>query len=235
MTFRPVDALSEGVTHTLSRNGLLLVLASYLLSAVSVLFLPVRTDPTPGTDVRVLRSPVIGDSVALGALVALVSGILSLYVAIVAFRTFVSGATDRFPAGAVGHRPLWALVNVFVGYLVFGVLVGIGFVLLIVPGFFLLVSLWFFAVSVAVEDESFVEGLERSWALTSENRLPVFFLGVLVVLTTGVLGWLFAIFGAPLGDVPRLLVRQFGASVGTVLGYATTATAFVQLRESNRR
>ena len=233
MPFRVLDALGEGVTLTLSRNGLMLVLASYVLSAVSVLFLPIRTDPTVRTGASLTRSPVIGDSVALGALVTLVTGILSLYVAVVAYRTFVSGETDRLPADAVSRRPLWALANVFLGYLVFGILVGIGIVLLIIPGLFLLVALWFFDVYVAVEDESFVDALGSSWALTSGNRLRLFFLGVLVVIFTAVLEGIFAIPAAVLGDVPGLLVRQLGTSVGTVLAYATTAAAYVQLRESN--
>lgn len=211
----------------------MLVLASYVLSAVSVLFLPIRTDPTVRTGASLTRSPVIGDSVALGALIAIVTGLLSLYLAVVAYRTFVSGETDRLPADAVGRRPLWALLNVFVGYLVFGILVGIGFVLLIIPGIFLLVALWFFDVYVAVEDESFVDALGSSWALTSGNRFALFFLGVFVVIITSVLSWLFSILGAPFGDVSGLLVRQLGASFGTVLGYATTATAYVQLRESS--
>lgn len=234
MTLRIFDALGEGVEKTLSRNGLLLVLAAYVLSAVAVLFLPIRMDPAAGTDVKPLKSPVIGDSIALGALVTLITTALSLYVAVVAYRTFVSGETDRLPTGAVGRRPLWALGNVFVGYIVFAVLVGIGLVLLLVPGFFLLVALWFFAVFVVVEDESFVDALGSSWALTSGNRLGLFLLGVLVVLITSVLGGIFAIPGEVLGDVPGLLVRQLGAAFGTVLGYATTASAYVQLRESNR-
>lgn len=78
-------------------------------------------------------------------------------------------------AGARSH--LGALIGASI---LIAIGVGIGFILLVIPGLFLLVS-WALAVpAIVVEDLGATEGIGRSWALVSGRRWPI--LGVFVVL-----------------------------------------------------
>ena len=225
MSLRVFDALTGGIERTLAKNGLVLVAAFYVLMAIQTLFTP------GGVQTGIDPEPVI-DAPAIGALVAILTSVASLYLLIVSLRTVVTDETETIPDAALRDRPVWAFLNVFVGLIVFTVLVTIGFVFLIVPGLFLLVALWFFDVYVAVEDDDFVTALKRSWSLTSGNRLGLFGLGVAVVLISVAISIPFTIAMVVVGGVLGVLISQIGTAIGGIFIYATTAVAFTQLRDA---
>ncbi|TYL35916.1 hypothetical protein CV102_25225 [Natronococcus pandeyae] len=216
--------LADGIERTLARNGLLLVLAFFVIAAVQTLFTPVGSELEPNA------SPIVGGP-AIGWLVATVASLLGLYLTIVALRTFVTDERDTIPDAALRDRPVWTFLNVLVGYIVFTIVVAVGLVLLIVPGLFLLVALWFFDVYVAVEDDDFVTGMQRSWSLTSGHRLSLFGLGVAVILIIAAISVPFSILEAIVGGVLGSLIAQLGGAFTAVYIYATTAVAFTQLRD----
>lgn len=225
MSVQIFDVLTEAIDRTLARNGLVFVLAFYVLSAVQTLTVPA----VPGAEIDV--SPNIGGPV-VGGLTATLASLVALYVMIVALRTFVTDETETIPDAALREQPVWAFLNVIVGLVVFAILVSVGFVFLIVPGLFLLVTLWFFDVYVAVENDDFVTGLRRSWSLTSGNRFALFGLGVGVVLISIAITVPFSLVDAIIGGVAGLLFSQLGGAFVAVYIYATTAVAFTQLRGS---
>ena len=235
------DAVRTGVNRTIARNGLLFVAVFFVLGAVNVLttasmmrgFIPQQgfggMGPTgPMGQMGPAAGPSLGLSPAVAGLVGLIVGIASVFVTIAAIRTFVSDETEAIPEEHFTHNALWAFLNVVVGGIVFGIIVAIGLILLIIPGLFLLVSLFFWNVFVVVEDRNFIDGFRESWSLTDGHRLRLFLLGVVVVVVTVVVG---AIFGIPavIGGYVGMIVTQVGSALTTVFSVATVAAAYNQL------
>lgn len=203
----------------------------FVLSAVSALFGAgvARYVPEQG-----FASPAAAAD-ALFVLPALAAGILSIVVAlaslvvsIAAIRVFVTDETERLPRGAFTRRIGWVALNAIVGGIVFGIAVTAGFVLLVVPGIFLLVTLAFWTVFVAVEDRNFVAGFRGSWGLTKGHRLSLLGIGVAVVLATVIVQAVFGI-GMVAGPVLGGLVAAVGSALTSVFSVAVLASAYTTL------
>ena len=223
MVFAIIDAMTDGFERTVQRNGLFLVAVFAVLAIVNTLFAPTALGPTGTTE------PTVG-------MVALLTGVLSFIVAlatvvavIVALRTFASGETERIPREFVRRRIGLATLNLIVGAFVFTLLVAIGSVLLVIPGLFLLVSLYYWSVFVAVEDQNFVGAFRSSWALTRGSRFRLFGLGVGVIGLLFVVSAMVAVPAAWLGLVGAIVSQIVGAGL-TVYALATTISAYEQLR-----
>lgn len=202
--------LKEGADRTGKRNGLMLIGALFVLSIINIF----------------LGS---GISVATGLLTFVIS-IVSLVVNIVAIRVFVSDETERLPSELFTRRMGWVVLNAIVGGIVFGIAVGIGFVLLVIPGIFLLVTLAFWTVFVAVEDQNFVEGFQSSWSLTKGHRLRLLGLGIAVMVVAVIVG---AVAGIVSVFVPVVggLIQAVGTAIASVFGMAVLAAAYNRLNE----
>lgn len=76
------------------------------------------------------------------------------------------------------------LVPVFVGFILYGLAVGAGMILLIIPGLFLLVSLYLFWPAIVMEGKGPIEALKRShhlvrgnwWRTLTVMSIPIFLL-----------------------------------------------------------
>lgn len=233
----PVDiegALREGAERTAARNGLLFAGILFVIGIVNGLFASslwrgMSPQGAPWSAGTIPPAPSLGLSPAVAGLLSLVLTVASLVVTIGALRTFVSDETERIPAGYFTRNVALAAVNLIVGGIVFAVVVAIGFVLLVVPGVFLLVSLFFWNVYVVVEDRNFVDGMQRSWALTRGHRWRLLVLGIVVGLIAAVVS---AVFGLPAPVLPRsiaFVVAQVGSALVSVFVTATVARTYVQL------
>lgn len=232
MSLRIDRALQDGIARTFARNGLLLVAAMLVLGALNLLaynslassFVPDGAGPT-----TMPLEPTLPISPAVAGVALAVLYLLTFLVTAVALRTFVGEETRTIPREYATRNLGWFLLNYVVGYVVFAIVVTIGFVLLVVPGVFLMVSLYFWIVYVAVEDENFVSAFRDSWALTRGNRWSLLGLGLIVVAGGAVLfGVLFAAsFVLPAWGT-LLLYAAILALYG-VFGFATAARAYVQL------
>ena len=226
MAFAIIDAMTDGFERTVQRNGLLLVAVFAVLAIVNTLLAP-----TVGP---------AGTTEPIGGLVGLITGLLSLVVAlvsviavIVALRTFASNETEQVPPEFVRRNIGLTTLNVIVGAIAFTALVAIGSVFFVIPGLFVLVSLYYWSVFVAVEDQNFVQAFRSSWDLTRGSRFRLFGLGVavfgvLVVVTAGA-----AIPAVFFGTAGALITQVVGA-VLTVYALATTVSAYEQLRSLER-
>jgi len=153
--------------------------------------------------------------------------------AIVAFRVFASGARDEIPSGTYSGL-LMPTINGIIAGIVFGVLIAIGLILLIIPGIYLAVALYFFLIFVALEDESFIDALRSSWELTKGRRLSVFLFFVALVIVNIVFSIIGGIASLVLGGVSLQLGAIFGIAVGaafTVFSLGALYDAYAQLRE----
>ena len=234
----PLDidrSLREGYERTVASNGLILAGAFFVLSAVNALVAAGGGPRYPAMRFGLFGRPATGSEIflppPLAGLISLVAGLGTIILAIVALRTFVTDETEHLPEEHFRDGMVWAFLNFLVGALVFGVAVAIGFVLLVVPGLFLLVSLIFWEVFVAVEGQNFLEAMEHSWQLTRGHRWQLFGLGFVVLLITLVVNAAFGIPGALVGGLGAVLVSQAGSALTTVFGSAVLARTYVQLTE----
>lgn len=224
-------SLREGLTRALSRNGLLLIVAWTIVGAASLLaynswFAAIYADlPT--------EPMLIGPKFDISPLYAGIATVLLYLVSFVfmagALRTFVTDNTQTLPGRHFTRNLGWMLLNLIVGFVVFYVAVWIGFLLLVVPGVFLLVSLFFWFVLVVVEDANFYEAFKDSWAMTRGNRWTLLGIGLIVTVA----GWL--LMGVPMAisfALPppvALVLVGIAASIYGVFSLATTARVYVQL------
>lgn len=227
----------EGFDRTVSRNGLLLVVVFYLVGVPSAiasselnrqLVGEAMTAPTPAPGTTP-AGPGLGLPVSVAALLTVVLSIVSVVLLVGAIRTFLGEDTETLDPSDFTDNIVWLFVNILVGGIVFGILIAIGFALLVIPGIFLLVSLFFWNYVIIDEGANFVEGFQRSWSLTSGNRLELFLLGVVIAVIGLLINVVFGIPGAFLPDLAAPLVGQIGSAFATVFFYATGARTYLAL------
>lgn len=236
------SVIRRGYERTVARNGLLFVAILFVVSILDAMFsagverqvMPPGGLDTPGmapvSDIVTGAPPVSLElPPALAGGLSLLLGLVSLVVTIGAIRTFVTDETETLPREHFTEDLLWPALNLIVGSIVFGIAIAVGFVFLIVPGLFLLVSLFFWEVFVAVEGDNFVEGFRRSWALTGGRRLRVFALGAVFVFVAVVVSVAFAIPGVFLPRPLGFLIEQVGSALLGVLFLATVAETYNRL------
>jgi hypothetical protein len=101
--------------------------------------------------------------------------------------------------GELMTRGFKTLLSVILVSLIAGVAIGIGMLLLLVPGFFLLV-LWYVVVPVTVVEQADIgTAFSRSGALTSGYRWTLLGVAILLFIVGMVVGFVAAIFG-PFGQ-----------------------------------
>ena len=182
-----------------------------------------------------------------GTVLLLLGTVLGLFTIVVALRTFAGERVEALERSAF-RRPGWATLNALVGSVLFGILVGTGFVLLLLPGIFLLVSLYFYVAYIAVEDQNAIDALRSSWVLTRGRRLAAFVFLVLVYVVNIVASTVstvitiafdgFAATGGAaafqLGGTASPIARVLSIginSVATLFVLALTAVVFDQFRQ----
>jgi len=237
------QAIEEGGKRTIARNGLYFVGIIWVLGILNGLVgntiarnmfeqFPGGMGPGMGgmgPGAGTAMGPGLGLPSGVAWVLSIVVGLALAIVGAAALRTFVTGERETLPSEHFTRNLVWMLLNLIIGGIVFGIAVAIGLVLLVIPGLFLLVSLFFWNVYVVVEDQNFIEGFQNSWALTGGNRIMLFVLGVVVVIIAGVVG---AIFGVPRAFLPGFLglaIAQLGSAFGSVFTIATAARTYEQL------
>ncbi|AZH25371.1 hypothetical protein [Haloplanus aerogenes] len=185
------------------------------------------TPTTPGMGGNALALDV-GLPVAIALFLAQI--VLAQIVGIVGIRTFVSEARRSFPTGVARNLP-WVVLNALVAGFIVNVLIGIGTILLVIPGIYLAVALYFVQFEVIVEERNAIDALRTGWELTKGERLGVFLLllvifaiGIATAVPSIVLGFV----GAP--TVVVVLVSVVVGAVAGVIGVAIGARAYVQLK-----
>lgn len=236
------DIVRRSYDRTVAKNGLQLAGVLFVISILDALFstgLERQVMPPGGmgsstmgpvTDAVTGAPPIsLGLSPAVAGLLSLVLGIVSVVVTIGALRTLVTEETGTLPRKHFTEDLLWPAINLIVGAFVFGIALAIGFILLIIPGLFLLVSLFFWEVYVAVEDDNFVEGFQRSWSLTKGHRLQLFALGVVVIVVAVLVSIAFGLPGILLPASVGFLIEQVGNALLGVFVIAAVAETYNRL------
>ena len=240
MTLRIGRALTNGVTKTFSKAGLTFVLLFGLaqfafVAAINTLVeaflagldLPARaTEASASTPLSLPVSATVAGVLALVVLLALQAVNVVLIRVMAADRQVITRETYT-------RRMGWVLLNSIVASVVVGLLTMIGFVLLVIPGLFVLVSLLFAAVYIADRDENVLDAIRDSWGLASGNRWRL--LGLVLVVFVGFFAVSFPLdFLLPTGSTLSLVASTVLNTVLVVYQLAVITDAYRQLRGEDR-
>lgn len=233
MTLNVTSVVERGIRRTLARNGLIIAAILYVLSVVNELlglgtsrYLANVQSPQDAIPAILTAVPSL-----LAGLASLLIGAATLVVVIGAYRVFVTEETERLPREYFTRNTAWAWINAFVGLIIFWIVVGVGLAFFVIPGIFLTVSLLFWLVFVAAEDQNFVEGMQSSWALSRGHRFELLIAGIAVVLVAIVVSAVFGV-GSLVGGVVEILLVQAGTALTTVFMAAAVSEAYVELRSA---
>ena len=235
------SALVDGAKRTFKKNGLIIAGLFFAISILSTVasnsliqaFIDEGVIPSEYAMTEVPLALGIS-STASGILLA-ATFVLSGIFALASLRTLVSNETETIPREYFTRNIVWALLNLLVGGIAFSIAFFLGLIAFIIPGLFILVSLYFWNVFVIVEDQNFIEAFKSSWNLTEGNRLELFGLGVIVVaigFATGIVGWIVSLITALIGiPVVSTVFQLILNSFVSVFSIATLAQAYNQLKE----
>lgn len=235
MTLQIGRALGNGATKTLSKAGLtfvlLLAIAQFaFLGATNRLFeaLFASLDLPAGAEASTSLPLAIPVSVTVAAALALVMLLVFQVLYVVLLRVM---AADRqaITRETYTRRMGWVVLNSIVAGVVVGLLTTLGFVLLVIPGLFVMVSLLFTYVYIADRDENAISAMRSSWGLASGNRWRLFGL-YLVVLAGFFVVSLVVGLAFPTGSVLELVVSTALNTVMIVYLLAVITDAYRQLR-----
>lgn len=115
-------------------------------------------------------------------LLQFVQNILNIYLYLGLARVglnVVSGGTINLAQLFSGGKKL---LTAFGASILFGLAVGLGFVLLIIPGIYLLIRLGYFLPAIVDRNLGAVDSLKYSWELTRNSGLPIFLLWIISAL-----------------------------------------------------
>ncbi len=138
-------------------------------------------------------------------------GVVALLIGVYFTATIISAVRTKNLTKALGNaagRYVYALAAAIVT----GIIVGIGFILLIIPGIYLLIRLTLAVPSVVLENRGPIEGIKRSWDLTKGNWWNIFVVLLVVGIVVLVIQTAVTIFSTVLGAA----VGEFFAFAGTI-------------------
>lgn len=217
MTLDIGKALENGFNRTFENSGLLLIGLFFAVGAVtsvmSETMIAAYGGVLPGEAVSAPLALSIPGPVAVALLT--VAWIANAFLVVTALRTLVSDETERIPKEFYSRNIWWVALNILIGGVAYGLIVLLGLGLLIIPGIFLGVALFLWNAVVAVEDETFVYGLRRSWEMTSGHRWNLF----IVILVVVSISLLLSVFAA----APSLLEMDVAAGVTSTAAGAVAA------------
>ena len=155
-------------------------------------------NPDPQAVVEALREGMVFNYPML-----IIGALLSTYLGFVVYRMLYSAITTGRPYTTLGDAFKVDLVQLAIFFcieIVYGLAIGFGLLLCIIPGIFLAVR-WIFAPLIAAtEGTDFVESFRRSWQATSGNFWNLFLLG-LVAIGIAILGLCACCVGVLFADV----------------------------------
>lgn len=182
-------------------------------------------DDVRSTAVLALEIPI---GLAIAGLIAL--GLLGESARIVAVRVFATEQTEAISRELVTDNIILATLNGIVGKIIVWVLIGIGLVLLVIPGIALAVLFFFLRQEIAINEKNFVQAMADSWRITRGHRLEVFVIGAALL----VVSQLESVTASALELVSTTAGAVGAAIVGgllTAFVLAVTTRAYVQIDE----
>jgi hypothetical protein len=221
--------LEESAGHLLTRDGLVVVGATYLGLLPGAVALDALLPATSGIGKTLRSTPSADLSPEFALLVVASTMSVQAVVSIGATRTFVVNDPASLDWALLTDDLPSVFRNLLLCGLLYTTLVVIGASVFGIGAIYVAVGLYVWNAAVVLEGAGPVKALRRSWELTEYDRGAVFFLLIAVVAVyLGAIvgaGLVADVLPAPMGPPVRLL----GVAAGVVFAYATTARAYDQM------
>jgi hypothetical protein len=167
-----------------------------------------------------------GDANALGfvisGLVGLIAGAWYTGVVVSAAEDMLDGRRDHGIGDLLSATARFIPLLIITGIL-YAIAVGIGTILLIIPGIFIYVAFGLFAPAIVAEDKGIFESFGRSWELVKGNWWRVFLILIVVFLIVAILhGIINGIFRAISDSFVTIAIGEW---IGNALFAPVTALA----------
>jgi hypothetical protein len=165
-----------------------------------------------------------GQATALWLLAFLGSVVLN----VLAIDTFGNArdTLDGIQTERLGRKTL----HLFVGTVVYVLLVGLGFLVFILPGLVVAVLLVYFPVAVVLDDESFVGAFSTSVAVVRENVVPTVGIVLLALVAFLAMGFVSPILSGVLPAVAGAVTEELLSAVATAFVLALVTRAYLGAR-----
>jgi hypothetical protein len=238
-------AFQDGIDELLSERGAVFagvfivygLLSSVVWASLSQAFTELFLGQLP-SDAQVNQAAMAGGTplaldlpLAVAAVGALVLFVVSEALNIVAVRAFASGDRDPIPDN-VGRRLGKTVGVAIVAGILTTIAVGIGIVLLIIPGLVFALLFFFVRQEIALNDSGIIESISNSVGIVTDNLLAAFVLAVVLAVLGVVLGGAFSFLPISLPPMVLTTVSTVLSSVVTVFSIAVTTVAYLQVAES---
>ncbi|MFC7020845.1 MULTISPECIES: hypothetical protein [Haloarcula] len=227
-------AISNGVRRSLSPVGIALMAltAVYVLLFTSSVNTIVADQLPPGVQQQGQIGLTLPLPSAVAGALAFAAIVFGMVIYIAAARAFTrEGPDSGTVTGSLFTRRIGrALLSAVGANIVISIATFIGFLLLVIPGIFLMVSFAFALFVIAVEDARLVASLRRSWGIARGNRWRLAALLLVVGVVTGLissLGSLASFVSPTLGQLVSLVVT----TPLVIVSFAIIAEAYLQLRD----
>jgi hypothetical protein len=173
-----------------------------------------------------------GPSSLLGIATFLLSIVIgNLVTAAVIYGVFQDLRGQRAGIGDCLSHGLAAILPVVIASVLFTLLAGVAFILLIIPGILVWLAFWLYVPAIVVEKRGIIESFKRSGFLTKRRRWAIFGLWLLVVIASGAISMLLTIFLVPaVGVSGSTAVLYVWQAVATAFMAVMTAVSYYYLR-----
>lgn len=170
-----------------ARNFISFTALALLIGLLDLLFALFVVDPQAGADQidPTMMQPNYG-IIGLSALITMIVGALTQ--AAIIYGTFQDLRGQRASIGDCIARGLSAIVPVIVGSILLALAVGVGMLLLIIPGVILALMWWVYVPAIVVEGKGIMEAFGRSGELTRGRRWHILGLLVIIVILSILVG-----------------------------------------------
>ena len=233
-------ALGNGVSKTLTTAGLVFVV---LIGIAQIVFLALSNtlaeafvaslDLPAGTTETTSSVPLsLPISATMAGVLSVVVFLVLQVITIVLIRVMTADS-PTITSETYTRRMGWVVLNSIVGGIVLGILSMVGFILLIIPGLFLTVSLLFTVIYIADEDENFFSAMKNSWSLASGNRWRLLGLYVAVFIAYMILSIVLGLVMPPASIVSQV-VTGILSTILVVYLMAVLTDAYRQLRRDGQ-
>ena len=239
-------AFQDGIDVLLSERGAMFagvfivygLLSSVVWASLSQAFTELFLGRLP-SDAQVNQAAMAGGTplaldlpLAVAGVGALVLLILNEALNIVAIRAFASDDREPIPDN-VGRRLGRTVVVAIAAGILTTIAVGIGLILLIIPGLVFGLLFFFVRQEIALNDSGVIESISNSVSVVTDNLLATFVLAIVLVVLGFVLGG--AVSFLPISLPPMVLatVSTVFSSVVSVFSIAVTTVAYLQATGSS--
>lgn len=155
-------------------------------------------------------------------LMAVTLGILSWIISTIANGIIVKGASDSIEKGTASLGRAFdftfgKLPSLLVAAFVSVVIIGLGFIALIVPGIILYIMFSLIVPAIVIENAGAIESLSRSRRLVSNRWLKTFVFLLIVLLMIGFVSFVASLVGSPFGSAGWIVTSIITAFVEPIL------------------